>query len=222
MDIASRIAQFENMAQADPTNEMAHFSLGQAYVQAGRQKDAAESFLRCVSINPELSKAYQLAGEALIKSGDTRKAAAVLAQGYIIAAQKGDLMPKNAMGTLLRSMGETPPEVQEQAPKGAGAAAADAGPHSGAVPEGKIVCRQTSRLGTRFTRQPFKGPVGAWIAANISKETFDLWIKQGTKVINELRLDLSRDKDQEVYDQHMREFLGIDDAVLAEITAGKA
>jgi Flp pilus assembly protein TadD len=33
---ADRIAQFEKMASADPTNEMAHFSLGNAYLQTGR------------------------------------------------------------------------------------------------------------------------------------------------------------------------------------------
>ncbi len=213
MDIAARIAQFENMAQADPSNEMAHFSLGQAYVQAGRPADAAERFLKCIAINPELSKAYQLAGESLIKAGQPDRARPVLAQGYIIAAQKGDLMPKTAMGTILKSLGEPVPDVQETAPAPA------AGPTGGPLGPGQIVCRQTGKPGTRMTRSPFKGPVGEWIATNITRETFDLWIRQGTKVINELRLDLSRDKDQEVYDQHMREFLGIDDAVLGEIGA---
>jgi len=35
-----------------------------------------------------------------------------------------------------------------------------------------------------------------------------------------MRLDFSRDKDQETYDQQMREFLGVDDAALAEIASG--
>jgi Fe-S cluster biosynthesis and repair protein YggX len=201
------------MAQADPSNEMAHFSLGQAYVQANRPADAAERFLKCIAINPELSKAYQLAAESLIKAGQPDRARPVLAQGYIIAAQKGDLMPKTAMGTLLKTLGEPLPDVQDTAP--APASSFTGGP----LGPGQMVCRQTGKPGTRMTRPPFKGPVGEWIAANITRETFDLWIRQGTKVINELRLDLSRDKDQEVYDQHMREFLGIDDAVLGEIGA---
>ena len=50
-----------------------------------------------------------------------------------------------------------------------------------------------------------------WIRDNISAETWHEWIGQGTKVINELRLDFSREEDQAVYDQHMYEFLGIDD-----------
>ena len=43
-----RIAQFENMTAADPENEMAHFSLGNAYRQAGRAAEAAASFQRVV------------------------------------------------------------------------------------------------------------------------------------------------------------------------------
>ncbi|MFT3686550.1 MAG: Fe(2+)-trafficking protein [Phycisphaerales bacterium] len=78
-----------------------------------------------------------------------------------------------------------------------------------------IRCRQSGRIGTKFTRPPFRGKLGEWIASNISKETFDAWIRQGTKVINEMRLDLSRKRDQEVYDQHMREYLGVDEKDLA-------
>ena len=53
--------------------------------------------------------------------------------------------------------------------------------------------------------------MGQWIFENVTKETFDAWIAQGTKVINELRLDLSRDEDSALYDKHMREFLGLDE-----------
>ena len=42
-------------------------------------------------------------------------------------------------------------------------------------------------------------------------------MRQGTKVINEMRLDLSRDEDSETYDRQMREYLGIDDALLEQI-----
>ena len=77
-----RIAQFENMATADPENEMAHFSLGNAYMQAERAAEAAVSFERCIELNPDMSKAYQLAGEALIKAGWSDRAVEVLNGGY--------------------------------------------------------------------------------------------------------------------------------------------
>jgi len=40
-------------------------------------------------------------------------------------------------------------------------------------------------------------------------------------VINELRLDLSKDDDEAVYDQHMREFLGIDEELYGKLMKGR-
>lgn len=208
MDITQRIAQFENMVQADPTNDMAHFSLGGAYNQSGRFLEAAESYIRCIQLNPAMSKAYQMAGAAYMAAGQTSMAGEILTDGYKAAAERGDRMPMKAMGDLLRQLGKPVPEV-----KGGAATAV--------LPEGTFMCQRTGRPGTKMARPPFKGAVGAWIGENISKETFEDWIRQGTKVINELRLDLSREQDSATYDQHMREFLGIDEELLAKLTGKK-
>lgn len=211
MDTQQRIAQFENMVrdEADPNNDMAWFMLGGAYGQAGRHADSARAYMRCVSINAGMSKAYQLAGQAFITAGDKDSAAEVLTQGYKAAAERGDRMPMKAMGELLTSIGRPVPEV-------AGAKTAPA-----ASGGGGFVCTRTGRPGTKMPRPPFRGPVGAWIGEHISKETFDEWIGQGTKVINELRLDLSRDEDEAAYDAHMREYLGIDDELYEKLTGSK-
>jgi Fe-S cluster biosynthesis and repair protein YggX len=206
----ARIAQFENMVrpEADPSNDMAWFSLGGAYADAGRPLDAAKAYERCTALNPAMSKAYQLAGAQFIAAGNTGEAARILTQGYTAAAARGDRMPQKAMGELLKQVGAPIPEVG--GPQGAGAG-----------PAGGFVCGRTGRPGTKMTRPPFRGPVGEWIQSNISRETFDQWIAQGTKVINELRLDLSRDEDERVYDEHMREYLGIDEELYAKLTRGK-
>lgn len=209
MDIHERIARFENMAQADATNDMAHFSLGGAYAQAERHADAARSFLRCLELNPDMSKAYQLAGAELIKAGDRTEASRVLKEGYLVAARLGDLMPRNAMEKLLKEIGDQPPPLDDATKRQAERASA-------AIPGG-FVCKRTGRPGTKMPAPPFKGPIGAWIHENISAETFHEWIKQGTKVINELRLDLSREQDEKAYDQHMHEYLGIDEHLLREL-----
>ncbi|MEM9165419.1 MAG: Fe(2+)-trafficking protein [Planctomycetota bacterium] len=206
MDLETRIAQFEKMAGDDPDNDMAHFSLGGAYQQAGRFADAAECYVRCFTINPAMSKAYQLAGAALIADDQTERAGQILLEGYVAAGERGDLMPKKAMGDMLDQLGLDKPEVEEKKPEAA---------------DGSFVCRRTGKPGTQLPRPPFKGPIGEWIHQNISKQTFDDWIGQGTKVINELRLDLSRDQDSETYDAHMREFLGIDDMMYQELTGQK-
>jgi tetratricopeptide (TPR) repeat protein len=214
LDINQRIAQFETMVrpEADPNNDMAWFSLGGAYAQAGRHSDAAKAYVRCFEINPGMSKAYQLAGQALMEAGQKDDAADVLKAGYKIAAGKGDYMPRKAMGEMLTQLGVELPAVQER----------QAGGGAGASGEGSFVCTRTGRAGNKMARPPFKGPVGVWIFENISQQTFDDWIRQGTKVINELRLDLSRDEDGQTYDRHMRDFLGIDDALLAQLTGENA
>tara|TARA_B100002052_G_scaffold251385_1_gene239445 strand:- start:94 stop:714 length:621 start_codon:yes stop_codon:yes gene_type:complete len=201
--IDERIAQYENMAQADPENEMAHFSLGSAYLKAGRPAEAAVSLEKCVELNPDMSKAWQLCGQALIDAGWSDKAVVTLQRGYEVAASKGDLLPRDAIADLLRSIGREPPEIE-----GADTAAVEA-------PDGSFICRQTGRAGSPMDGPPFKGVVGEWIGENISMETWQEWIGQGTKVINELRLDLSRDEDSATYDQHMHEFLGVPDEITA-------
>lgn len=209
MDINEKIAQFETMVrpEADPNNDMAWFSLGGAYAQAGRHADAANAYLRCVELNPGMSKGWQLAGRALIDSGDAERAADVLTRGYTEAGKRGDRMPRQAMGDMLTSLGKPVP--------------ADAAASQASAPiAGGFVCQRTGRPGTKMSRPPFRGPVGAWIGQNISEETWQDWIRQGTKVINEMRLDLSRDEHSEIYDQQMREYLGIDEELLQKLREG--
>jgi tetratricopeptide (TPR) repeat protein len=155
MDVSARIAQFENMAQADPDNEMAHYSLAGAYLQANRFAEAADSYLRCVALAPGMSKAYQLAGEAFIKAGATEKAAQVLAQGYAVAVQRGDMMPKNAIADLLKSLGKPLPEV--------------AGAPPAARPAATVSLGRDSK-GTPMSKPPFKGRLGDWIFKNVPEE----------------------------------------------------
>ncbi len=207
--LVARIAQFEKMASADPDNDMAHFSLGNAYLQAGRAAEAARSMERCVELNPDMSKAFQLGGKAMIDAGWADRAVAFLERGFVVAASKGDRMPQLAIAELLRSIGREPPKLAKEVDEAAERLRAS----------GAFVCRRTGRPGTQLDKPPFRGRVGQWIHENISAETWKDWIGQGTKVINELRLDFSRDRDQELYDSHMREFLGIDAEVMKEIEA---
>jgi Fe-S cluster biosynthesis and repair protein YggX len=202
--IQRRIAQFETMVrpEADPTNDMAWFSLGGAYAQAGRHADAARAYQRCYELNAAMTKAYQLCGAALIEAGDAENAKGVLTTGFQEASQRGDRMPMKAMADLLAKIGAPVPQVQ--------AARVE-------LPTGTFLCKRTGKAGTQLPGPPFKGPLGRWIHENISAQTWDDWIRQGTKVINEMRLDLSRDEDSDKYDRFMREYLGVDDEMLEQM-----
>jgi len=205
---AERIERFEHMATADPDNEMAHFSLGSAYLQAGRAAEAAGSFERCIELDPDMSKAWELAGRSMIDAGWEDRAAEALDRGYRVAASKGDRMPMEAMEKMLGELGRPVPALSPEESAEAEAVA------SGST----FVCGRTGKPGTQLAEPPVRGPLGEWIRENVSAETWQAWIGQGTKVINELRLDFSREEDQVAFDQHMCEFLGLEPETYHELT----
>src|SRR5690348_5515013 len=109
----SRIEQFRKMAEADPDNELGHFLLGRAYMEAALFHEASDSFDRALAINANLSKAYELLAKSLLQQG--RKDAAIdrLIQGVKVADDRGDLMPRNEMAKMLKDLGAPVPELKE-------------------------------------------------------------------------------------------------------------
>ncbi|MCA9302549.1 MAG: Fe(2+)-trafficking protein [Phycisphaerales bacterium] len=209
MDADTRIAQFTKLTQDDPTNDMAFFSLGNALQQAGRQREAGDAFSECFKLNAAMTKAAQLAGRAYIDAGEPHSARPVLLKGYEEAVTRGDLMPKDAIAGMLGEIDEPVPAIENKP------ASVDEG-------DGDFRCTKTGRMGTQLSRPPFRNGMGQWIYESISKETFDDWIRLGTKIINELRLDLSRDDHDAAYEYAMRIYLGLDDATYAKVMDGKS
>lgn len=192
-----RINQWENMTREDPENAMGWFSLGNAYKEAERPEEAARSLRRAIELDPGLSRAYQVLGQLLIASEADDPAAEVLTTGYVTAAERGDVMPMRAMGALLEKIGRPLPEVTTPEP----ADPIDVGGET-------VLDRRTGQPGPRLPKPPMRGPVGQFIYDNYSAPTWRDWIGQGTKVINELRLDFSLPDHQKAYDLHMMEWLG--------------
>lgn len=193
-----RIAQWEQMAREAP-DDMAFFSLGNAYKDAERLEDAQGAFAKAIELNPGMSRAYQLRGQVLIKLGRDGEAGPVLTEGYKVAAERGDVMPQKAIGSLLEKVGLPLPKVQDAAEKKKQVEA------SGDT----VLDRRTGQPQNRLADPPMRGPVGKFIYDHFGQQTWNEWIGQGTKVINELRLDFSNDTHQDVYEQHMLEWLQV-------------
>jgi Fe-S cluster biosynthesis and repair protein YggX len=200
-----RIEQFAKMAREDPDNELGHFSLGKACLEAGRFEEAAASLHRATTLNPRLSKAYQLLGEALEKSGRRTEAVEVLTQGVRTADEQGDRAPREAMAERLRGMGAAVPAFREAARPPQPAA-----PTSALATPG-FRCSRCGRPSGQLPRPPFKGALGEKVLQRICATCWREWILMGTKVINELGLALSDPASQQVYDQYMVEFLQLED-----------
>ncbi|MBI69539.1 MAG: hypothetical protein CMJ38_05955 [Phycisphaerae bacterium] len=76
-------------------------------------------------------------------------------------------------------------------------------------------CDTAGKSGKPLSDAPLPGEIGKWILENVDEEQWNGWIGQGTKVINELRLDFSREEDQKTYEDYMIEFLGIPQDIVA-------
>ena len=193
----SRIEQFQKMANDDPANEVAHFSLGREYLSAGQYEPAIASLERCLQLNPNISKAYQLEAQALLQLKRTNDAIARLTEGVRRADERGDMMPRNEMVQMLKELGAPVPELKSasQPQKEVGA--------------GQVQCARCHRVAAKLPKPPFKGPQGQEIFEKICADCWREWIPMGTKVINELRLPLNDPQAQKLYDQHMLEFLNL-------------
>ena len=197
------IDRFRKMATDDPTNELAHYRLGGLLMEAGQYPEAIESFRRTLELSPQFSKVYQLLGQCYLAAGQRDQAAAAWKQGFAVADERGDFMPRDEMGKLLVAQGEALPETKQAA----GGAPAEGG-------TGFRCQRPTCMMGGRARQlpaPPFRDELGERIYQAVCADCWNDWLKNySIKVINELRLDLSTEHGQAEYDRYMREFLGLE------------
>jgi Fe-S cluster biosynthesis and repair protein YggX len=193
-----RLNVFKNMAEADPENELAHFSLGKVHLEMGNGAEAERSLRRVLELNPRHSQAMRFLGEALLRGGRREEGIRVLEEGIRVAHEKGEFHPRNQMQEILRKEGVEPP-TPESAP----------GKAAGAEPEG-FVCRRCGRANPPMDERPFPNELGKKIHATICQQCWREWIAMSIKVINEYRLNFLSSEGNAIYDQHMKEFLGLE------------
>lgn len=193
----ARIEQFKKMAEADPTNELGHFSLGKAYLDAQMPGPAIASFQRVLELNPNIAKVYQLFAEALLSQNKKEEAIAQLKRGVEVATARGDMMPRNQMEKMLGELGVV----------AAKSAPTPAAPQE--VGADQVQCSRCGRVGRKMPAPPFSNAQGKEIYEKVCANCWREWIGMGTKVINELRLPLADPQAQKIFDQHMREFLNL-------------
>lgn len=199
-----RIAQFRKMASDDPDNELGHFRLGQLLMEAEKPDEAAASFRRTIELSPQFSKAYQFLGVCLAKANRRDEAVKVLREGFAVAEERGDTIPRDDMVKALVALGEKAPVSQKAAP-GRGPAAAGGGGFRCQCPG----CRSGARA-QQLAAPPLGDEMGKKVYEQVCVDCWDNWLRNlSVKVINETRIDLSTDQGAEIYDQIMRETLGL-------------
>jgi Fe-S cluster biosynthesis and repair protein YggX len=191
-----RIEQFRKMAEADPNNELGHFSLGRACLDAGDFGQAVQSFQRALELNANIAKAYQLLATALLRLDRKPEAIERLTRGVEVATARGEMMPRKEMVQMLKELGAAVPEAAQAA-------------SSQTVGEGQVLCNRCGRVARKLPGPVFSNALGKEIHEKICADCWREWIGMGTKVINELRLPLADPQAQKIFDQHMREFLNL-------------
>ena len=199
-DVNERIEQFRKMAEADPTNELGHYSLGRALLETGDAAGAATSLQRTIELNPNISKAYQRLAQALLKLNRKDEAIKQLTAGVTKADERGEVPPRTEMIAALQELGAPVPEL-----KSASAKPVEVG-------EGQLQCKRCGLVKPKMPKPPFRNAFGQRIFETICADCWMEAIKFGTKVINELRLPLADPQAQKVWDQHVAEFLNLDDS----------
>jgi Fe-S cluster biosynthesis and repair protein YggX len=202
-ELQDRIAQFRKMAKDDPDEELGHYRLGKLLMEAGDLADATTSFRRTLELSPHFSKVFELLGTCLIQLGKRDEAVQVLKEGFAIADENGDNMPRDAMVKLLVGLGEPAP-VSKRTSSATGPARETGGFH----------CQRPGCPAGPHARQlpkpPMNDELGQKIYTSVCADCWDYWLRSmSIKVINEMRLDLSREEHAETYDQIMRETLGL-------------
>jgi tetratricopeptide (TPR) repeat protein len=197
--LQERIAQFRKMATDDPDNELGHYRLGQLLLEAEQYPEAVQAFRRTLELSPQFSRVYVLLATAFLKMNQRDEAVATLRQGYAVAEERGDNVPRDEMGRMLLQLGETIPTTAKPA----------------AAAGGGFRCQRPGCMWGARARQlpgpPMSDDIGRRIHETICAECWGEWLRNySIKVINELHLDLSTEHGQEEYDRYMREFLGID------------
>lgn len=100
----AQIQKFKQVIEYDPKDVLGYYSLGNAYWEAGKKRDASDAYEKAVDVDPSHSSSYLGLGIALVALGDLEKAKKIFTRGIITANQNGDLVPLKKMEAHLRGI----------------------------------------------------------------------------------------------------------------------
>lgn len=99
-----QIARFKQVIEFDPADVLGYFSLGNAYMDSGRKREAVDTFTKAVEVDPKHSASYLGLGLALESLDDFVKAKSIYEKGIRVADEKGDMMTQKKMESHLRAL----------------------------------------------------------------------------------------------------------------------
>lgn len=98
------IQRFENMLAAGQDNALLRFTLGGAYMKAGRAAEAVPHLRSAIEQDEQYSAAWKLLGRALAETGDVVSAEAAFDHGIKVAERRGDKQAAKEMEVFKRRL----------------------------------------------------------------------------------------------------------------------
>jgi folate-binding protein YgfZ len=102
--LEERIVLFRQVLDMDPDDVIANFGLGKTYLDLERYDEAVPHFRRAIEGQRDYSMAFNHMGTCLVRLGRREEAEAVLREGIVVAAARGDLIPRREMARKLEEL----------------------------------------------------------------------------------------------------------------------
>ncbi len=99
-----RIEPLKQVLAVDPTDDVAWFGLGKAYMEDSRFDDAAEALRQCIRVKPSYSAAYYALAQSLHKLGHLEECRTVCSTGIEVSTHNGDAMVTKNLELLKESL----------------------------------------------------------------------------------------------------------------------
>lgn len=87
-----RIEPLKKVLAMDPSDDVAWFGLGKAYMDDGNFEEAAKALRQCVTVKPTYSAAYYALAQSLHKLGRIDECREISATGIAVSTKNGDAM----------------------------------------------------------------------------------------------------------------------------------
>lgn len=100
-----RIEPLKKVLAIDPTDDVAWFGLGKAYMEDAQFGEAVHALEGCLKVKPTYSAAYYALAQSLHKLGRIEDCRRICDQGIDVSAKNGDAMVTKNLGVLKQSLG---------------------------------------------------------------------------------------------------------------------
>jgi predicted Zn-dependent protease len=100
----SRIEPLKKVLTIDPTDEVAWFGLGKAYMEDANFGEAVTALQQCVTVKPSYSAAYYALAQSLHKLGRIDECRTICGTGIEISTKNGDAMVTKNLEILKSSL----------------------------------------------------------------------------------------------------------------------